>query len=51
MPAAVTPSDSGGSPAAPGRRSGWESPPAAELHVHVEGTLEPAAVVAMAASH
>jgi adenosine deaminase len=29
--------------------SGWESPPAAELHVHVEGTLEPAAVVAMAA--
>src|ERR1700722_17914748 len=27
----------------------WQSPPAAELHVHVEGTLEPAAVVAMAA--
>jgi adenosine deaminase len=26
-----------------------ESPPAAELHLHVEGTLEPAAVVAMAA--
>jgi adenine deaminase len=49
VPAAVTPSDSGSSPAAPGRRSGWESPPAAELHVHVEGTLEPAAVVAMAA--
>ena len=27
----------------------WPNPPAAELHVHVEGTLEPAAVVAMAA--
>ena len=26
-----------------------ESPPCAELHVHMEGTLEPAAVVAMAA--
>lgn len=32
-----------------GRWPGWESPPTAELHVHVEGTLEPAAVVAMAA--
>jgi adenosine deaminase len=32
-----------------GRRPGWASPPTAELHVHVEGTLEPAAVVAMAA--
>ena len=39
---------SGASPAA-GHRPGWESPPTAELHVHVEGTLEPAAVVAMAA--
>ena len=27
----------------------WQSPPAAELHVNMEGTLEPAAVVAMAA--
>jgi adenosine deaminase len=36
------------SPAA-GQRPGWESPPIAELHLHVEGTLEPAAVVAMAA--
>jgi adenosine deaminase len=32
-----------------GARDGWHSPPTAELHVHVEGTLEPAAVVAMAA--
>src|ERR1700684_2058410 len=30
-------------------QDGWESPPTAELHVHVEGTLEPAAVIAMAA--
>jgi adenosine deaminase len=30
-------------------QDGWESPPTAELHIHVEGTLEPAAVVAMAA--
>jgi adenosine deaminase len=37
VPAAATSPDPGG------------SPPAAELHVHVEGTLEPAAVVAMAA--
>lgn len=48
MPAAGTSPDSVASPA-PGRGSGWESPPTAELHVHVEGTLEPAAVVAMAA--
>jgi len=47
VPAAGTSPQSGASPAA-GRRPGWESPPAAELHVHVEGTLEPAAVVAMA---
>ncbi|HEY1917864.1 MAG TPA: adenosine deaminase [Streptosporangiaceae bacterium] len=33
----------------PAAEQGWLSPPAAELHVHVEGTLEPAAVVAMAA--
>jgi adenosine deaminase len=39
---------SGGSPAA-GGSPGFQSPPTAELHVHVEGTLEPAAVVAMAA--
>jgi len=38
---------SGALPAA--GRPRWESPPSAELHVHVEGTLEPAAVVAMAA--
>ena len=48
MPAAGTPAVRGGSPAA-GRGQGWQSPPTAELHVHVEGTLEPAAVVAMAA--
>jgi adenine deaminase len=36
-----------GVPAAAGQ-DGWESPPTAELHVHVEGTLEPAAVIAMA---
>jgi adenosine deaminase len=28
---------------------GWASPPTAELHIHIEGTLEPAAVIAMAA--
>lgn len=33
------------SPAA-GSGPGWESPPTAELHVHVEGTLEPEAGVA-----
>jgi adenosine deaminase len=48
MPAAGTWADRGGSPAA-GSWQGWQSPPTAELHVHVEGTLEPAAVVAMAA--
>jgi adenosine deaminase len=32
-----------------GDRDGWVSPPTAELHIHIEGTLEPAAVVAMAA--
>ena len=48
MPAAGTSPHSGASPAT-GRRPGWESPPTAELHIHVEGTLEPAAVVAMAA--
>ncbi|HEY2578996.1 MAG TPA: adenosine deaminase [Streptosporangiaceae bacterium] len=32
-----------------GGQDGWESPPTAELHIHVEGTLEPAAAVAMAA--
>ncbi len=48
MPAAGTSPQSGISPAA-GYRPGWENPPTAELHVHVEGTLEPAAVVAMAA--
>jgi len=37
------------SPLAAAGRNGRPSPPAAELHVHVEGTLEPAAVVAMAA--
>jgi adenosine deaminase len=46
--AAGTSPDSRVRPAA-GPPPGWESPPAAELHVHVEGTLEPAAVVAMAA--
>src|ERR1700729_2390208 len=45
MPAAGSSPDPGASPA----RHGWESPPTAELHIHVEGTLEPAAVVAMAA--
>ena len=48
MPAAGTSPYSEASPAI-GHRPGWESPPTAELHVHVEGTLEPAAVVAMAA--
>ncbi len=48
MPAAGTSPHPGFSPA-PGHRHGSESPPTAELHVHVEGTLEPAAVVAMAA--
>ena len=48
MPAAGTPSHSAASPATE-RQPGWESPPAAELHVHVEGTLEPSAVIAMAA--
>ena len=48
MPAAGTSPHSGALPAA-GGRPGWASPPTAELHVHVEGTLEPAAVVAMAA--
>jgi adenosine deaminase len=45
--AAGTSPQPGVSPA--GERDGWQSPPTAELHVHVEGTLEPAAVVAMAA--
>ena len=48
MPAAGTSPHCEASPAI-GRRPGWESPPTAELHVHVEGTLEPAAVIAMAA--
>jgi adenosine deaminase len=48
VPAAEPSPHPGASPAA-GYPSGWESPPTAELHVHVEGTLEPAAVVAMAA--
>lgn len=48
MPAAGTSPHAGGSLPTEGR-PGWESPPSAELHVHVEGTLEPAAVVAMAA--
>ena len=48
MTAARTASQPGASPAA-GHRPGWQSPPAAELHIHVEGTLEPDAVVAMAA--
>ena len=48
MPAAGTSPHSGAWPGI-GRRPSWESPPTAELHVHVEGTLEPAAVVAMAA--
>jgi adenosine deaminase len=48
VPAAGTSPVTGALPAA-GHRPGWESPPAAELHVHVEGTLEPAAVVTMAA--
>lgn len=47
MPTAGTSHQAGASPAA-GGRAGWASPPTAELHVHVEGTLEPAAVVAMA---
>jgi adenosine deaminase len=47
VPAAGTSPQPGVSPA--GGRDGWQSPPTAELHVHVEGTLEPAAVVAMAA--
>ena len=48
MPPARTSPDRVGSPDA-GHRQSWQSPPTAELHVHVEGTLEPAAVVAMAA--
>jgi adenosine deaminase len=48
VPAAVTPPDPRTSAAA-GHRPGADSPPTAELHVHVEGTLEPAAIVAMAA--
>jgi len=48
VPAAGTSPHCEASPAI-GRRPGWESPPTAELHVHVEGTLEPAAVIAMAA--
>ena len=48
MPAAENPPRSGPSPA-DGRRAGFRIPPSAELHLHVEGTLEPAAVVAMAA--
>jgi adenosine deaminase len=47
VPAAGSSSLPGTSPAA--HPHGWESPPSAELHIHVEGTLEPAAVVAMAA--
>jgi adenosine deaminase len=46
MPAAGA-SSRPGVPAA-ASQDGWESPPTAELHVHVEGTLEPAAVIAMA---
>jgi adenosine deaminase len=45
VPAAGSSPDPGTSPAGPG----WASPPTAELHIHVEGTLEPAAVIAMAA--
>jgi adenosine deaminase len=48
MPAAGTSTGHGDSPA-DGPGQGGQSPPTAELHVHVEGTLEPAAVVAMAA--
>ena len=48
MPDGGTATDLGGAPAA-GPGQGDQSPPAAELHIHVEGTLEPAAVVAMAA--
>jgi adenosine deaminase len=48
MPAAAPAPHPGASPAA-GYLGGWANPPTAELHVHVEGTLEPAAVVAMAA--
>jgi adenosine deaminase len=47
VPAAGSSPDPAASAAGPG--PGWESPPAAELHLHVEGTLEPAAVIAMAA--
>jgi adenosine deaminase len=47
VPAAGSSPVPGISPAA--HPPGWENPPAAELHIHVEGTLEPAAVVAMAA--
>ena len=46
MPAAGASPRPGVSAAA--SQDGWESPPTAELHVHVEGTLEPAAVIAMA---
>jgi adenosine deaminase len=48
VPAAGTSPHPGAWPGG-GRWPGWESPPTAELHVHVEGTLEPAAVIAMAA--
>jgi adenosine deaminase len=48
VPVAAPSPHPGASPAA-GDPGGWQSPPTAELHVHVEGTLEPAAVVAMAA--
>jgi adenine deaminase len=48
VPAAGSSSLPATSPAA-GHRPDWDSPPCAELHVHVEGTLEPAAVIAMAA--
>ncbi len=48
MPAAGTSPHPGARPAA-GHRDRWESPPTAELHVHIEGTLEPAAAIAMAA--
>jgi adenosine deaminase len=46
---AAAPSPQPGASPDGGYLRGWENPPTAELHVHVEGTLEPAAVVAMAA--